>query len=498
MQKSASQNTVKLSSKAIVGQVRDDIQVLTRAVDSWLSKADNYAPEYLLMVMVNCASRCKRGISRIRSLDASDVKADIIKLDKLLEQQKERFQEIFITDKDIIAPFFEHENGLGQRLSALYRQLDRIRTIVEDGILFENADWLQDDLHTAGEDFLVTFTDMASLVYDPPIILSDLDPYIRWTQSFNKLEEKFRRYFTLFSLYASSIQQQLLIREFGRKEFWWLHIALSDEPLLFPHISDAQLLAMGNFFLPTRHRSARSKDCPDLELIIAYAGDDNIGERNKNLVCSHVRHCNYCLQLLLDTRAAEAEAKGTKIKRKYTTATAPLEEMTDAQWADTLKKIPSWLLLREYLEPTTIEFPETIPPVQYTEELPLFLPTAQAARPAASGLPLYHDTGKGEVNLAKIVTVEHDDIISLYFVLSTIEVTLFDNERMHLVGRLEEFAPPDDARWFADWELSNGSIILPEEFHTSDNGFSIIFHFKGAHEKPEGELRLLVLVTRKS
>lgn len=498
MRKSSSQNTVTFSSNEIVGQIRDDIQVLARAVDSWQSGNDDYVPEYLLMVMVNCSARCERGIAMMKSMDASDIKENIQSFAAIFQKQKERFQEIFIKDKILIASLFERENGLGQRLSALDRQLDRIRTIVEDGILFENADWLQDDLHATGEEFLVTFTDMAQLAYDPPVNLSDMDPYIHWIRSFGKLEEKMRRNFTLFSSYAAQIQQKLRKREFGRKEFWWLHELLTDEPLLYPPMSDAQLSAMGRFLLPSRDRLVKSKGCPDPELIIAYADDDDIGEKNKKRVRLHVQHCDYCLHLLLDTRAAEAEAKGKKRKRKKKAVNAPPKELSSAQWADALKKIPSWLLLPEHREPIVIEFPETLPPVQVSDEVPLFLPIAQAMRPAASGLPLYHDTGNGQVNLAKIVTVEQDEITSLYFVLSTIEVALFTNERLHLIGRLEEFSPPGDARWFADWVLSESDIILPEEFHASDNGFSIVFHFKGAIVKPDGELRLLVLVSRKS
>lgn len=483
--------TVNNSDEAILEtvleQAWDDVTMLNNAVESWPTGGGNYESDYLLMVMTAQNARAESAFSLLQKLATTKEEEEIRELKTQFEKGHVSFLEILSEDQFDIEKMFEENGGLTLRLSEILGHLDRVVRVVEDGILFNNAEWLKDDLNEVAESFFYSFHDMARMQYLSPEALRKIASFRQWSNKFKQLEQKLKEKFSYLSLLKDMLQS-IKQREYDQKEFWWLHDDPGEKPQISQVISVDSVHFLGKTVFP--QVVANTESCPDQELLIAYALGDPIGSAKRTEVEAHVKGCRACLMIILETRAADAQANSHTVEDEAQGAKAVIGA-SDEDWKSVLTAIPAWQLLPEQKN-VTIEFPDEIPAIDTSEDIPRYVPAVLAARPNMASLPLMHDTGNKPVVFAKLITVSDQEITSLQFVRFIISLSHFEKGKLYLSGTIKDFFPQDCFFLYCDWLMADGGTVVPaEKTVIKESTISVKFNFPQFTEKPDGEFRIM-------
>lgn len=188
--------------------------------------------------------------------------------------------------------------------------LKNIVQLAQDGDLLNDPDWVAEDLKEEGYDFILRFQDLAltrEALREFPFLNPETQD--RFNKKFANLEKKFRRSFGYFPP-LKNLFQSLKQREYDLDR-WWL--------TRLPEEEDIQEEAIPEDVIVKLKQAYQSQDlfptpnCLDSEMVIAYARNELAPKENKK-VESHIYQCRPCLELVLDVRLVEAEAREGKKK----------------------------------------------------------------------------------------------------------------------------------------------------------------------------------------
>ncbi|MDM8551707.1 hypothetical protein QUF72_16590, partial [Desulfobacterales bacterium HSG2] len=189
------------------------------AIQEWLDPEDGYAQDYLLMLILSNRKRSRLAAERMardvpleyqhyktKLLSLKDRAEDLLKEELLLHNKR--------IEKIISDEFF-------QRVKAIESDLQKLRHITHDGILFDNTEWLEDDLREYAKRFLMNFHDMTLVKWE--LEENPFQTVINakgFRERFAGTEQLFRKYFGNFDV-IQDLFPILRDREYD-PDLWWL------------------------------------------------------------------------------------------------------------------------------------------------------------------------------------------------------------------------------------------------------------------------------------
>jgi hypothetical protein len=476
------QHNTSLSLTNLFESVAYNIESLENSIKNWPPRDDEYVPEYVLQEILSGLGRCKDGLSLLEKQQlTADQHESSQKLHRRYSKNQKLIETLLENDFSQIVELFSRQHGLGLRLNALTQLLEKIKRRIEIDFVFENREENKEDIEDYGEELLRDFTDFARIIINPPPLIVEHKHFIEWKADFEILDKKIKDSFSYFSPLINLLEK-LKVVEYDPKQFWWLQITPPATPEFKTCLTEEQIPQLYHLSIPHRDKETSGAECPDPEIIIAFANRDQIRRDMEQLAEKHVQQCEKCLDLLLGIRAANAAVKREK------------------RWKEALTRIPAWRLYHEHgdqlLKKAQVktEFPDCIPDIRIPKGFPHYTAMAQAIRPSASSLVMYQDTGSQEqLAFAKLITIRDEEILSLEFLIVSLENVIVQGKKLHITGQIEDFNPEhEEFQWLCDWLTSDGHIIEPAEFKVYDSGFSVYFNLP-TKRQPKGELRLLLL-----
>ncbi len=291
----------------VFANLTEDISMYCWVTENWDDVPDGYDQGTLLWDALNNRSRGFSGLALIKKAP-SEYRDCIQKLNELWEIAEKELNGIIQSDYETINRIIN--NDFSEYQSKVEEKIKSARKIAQDGDLLDDPDWVEDDLREVGDDFLIEFQQMANLheqleskVFPNHV---DVSSVLEKYKQIEKLFKKSFGYFNLLSESLSAIQK----REYG-KENWWLN--------KYPEADDIQEVEVPEDFLEDLMSSFRNEadtnvtDCSESENAILYAfrelpRDELIKFKD------HLYSCNFCSQLVHDTRFAEMQAEESASK----------------------------------------------------------------------------------------------------------------------------------------------------------------------------------------
>jgi len=289
-----------LSYEDLFEHATEDISTYLWAIQEWLDPEDGYAQDYLLMLILSNRKRSRLAAERMardvpleyqhyktKLLSLKDRTEDLLKEELLLHNKR--------IEKIISDEFF-------QRVKAIESDLQKLRHITHDGILFDNTEWVEDDLREYAKRFLMNFHDMAlangELEEKPFQTVINAEGF---REKFVGTEQLFRKYFGYFHV-IQDLFPTLRDREYD-PDLWWLNHIPGPDDVEEDEISEAFMDELSRAFQAEK-RSA-TEDCPRADNVIAYAFNELDPELNRE-TREHLLTCGGCFDLFMDLRVAEA------------------------------------------------------------------------------------------------------------------------------------------------------------------------------------------------
>lgn len=289
-------------------QATEDISTYHWAVEVWSDPPEGYTPGYLSILLLSHRARSQQALNKMQGPLPGRYTPYRGKINSLWLESEKKLKENVLPLPDPLKKEIGKE--FNSWLEKLGITLKNIVQLAQDGDLLNDPDWVAEDLKEEGHDFILRFQDLA-LTREALREFLFLNPETqdRFNKKFANLEEKFRKSFGYFSP-LKNILQSLKQREYDLDR-WWL--------TRLPEEEDIQEGAILEDLLGKLKQAYQSQDlfptrnCLDSELVIAYARDELSPEQNKK-VESHIYQCRPCLELVLDVRLVEAEAREGKKK----------------------------------------------------------------------------------------------------------------------------------------------------------------------------------------
>jgi len=440
--------------------------------------------------LVSCLSSRARGIQALNIIQQNNPPDEYLvyhkKLRLLLEAADSRLNRLLNDHSEFVGSLFLPEGDLWGQLDHLERQLKTLRRAFQDWLLFqEETDPPDETLRDMAADFLLPFADFYRISEDAPPSFTAWADFQSWRSRFSELNNQFQACFGYLQPVADFLIQ-LQQREY-HADFWWL----TRQPLLNdvqePELSDAWLQTAGQkVFAPS------GETCPESGLVIAYAFHELMGQERLE-VQNHVRSCSFCLNLVLDLRAAQEEAeKGGQQLIDWTTYLSETRESRRRQSGSIWWAIPTQTMLRDLSHRfgNIINWPQSIPAtMKNTLEMLLMAPFK------AEALPLMAADHPGDVVIAKSITLEVDGTIQEIVPVTVIVHHLATTEEgIELSGELpSEFQTIVHIDFHFGWQYPDNSFQLLETNLLERKGIYFVASLKSSCDRRDGNVLIALI-----
>lgn len=291
-----------LSYEDLFEQATEDISTYLWAIQEWLDPEDGYAQDYLLMLILSNRKRSRVATERMTQDVPSEYQPYRTKLVSLKDRAEDLLTEELLLHNKRIETIVSDE--FLQRVKVLESDLLKLRHITHDGILFDNTEWVEDDLREYAKRFLMNFHDMA--LANGELEEKPFQSVIKaeeFREKFAGTEQLFRKYFGYFHV-VQDLFPSLRDREYD-PDLWWLNHIPGPDDVEEDEVSEAFMDGLSRAFQAEK-RSA-TEDCPRADNVIAYAFNELDPELNRD-TREHLLTCGGCFDLFMDLRAAEADA----------------------------------------------------------------------------------------------------------------------------------------------------------------------------------------------
>lgn len=484
-------NLQSIDNETLFEWATADISTFVAAAEA-LSTCTDAEPSTLFDFFV-LKVRTARAINRLKAVEAKDYKPAAEKLIRIYSSATEN-----INDDGLFSKFAENQTSYQElviRTENAWNLLNRTRRIVQDGFLFNNRDWLQEDLEEIAEEFLVAFTELASFYEILPDRLLDIEAVTDPWRQFNRLEVAFRGWFGYFSG-VEEIRARLAAREYGA-EFWW-----------FTETPDEKTLTADRTLTDEQQDMEAGKICPDEDLLYAYiSGRKETGGFDLGL---HLTQCRDCRSLAEAIRESERLRMRGEIPKQVAEIFSRVDkEKQKAKANGDSKPLPGeiprvvvsspWITWEPQVE---VIYPHETCHVMIepnvTEMEQLFQANGWSALQELPIPPQAHAaTKRGTGVWAKIVRIAQDMIQKFSIVeLDHIDIAQQEDEVI-FAGALPYWLNlPEQVEWFCDLLKTDGTVLSPSKWRIKDRCFTATFPLgeKRAEDTQYGELRLLILV----
>ncbi|MDM8551714.1 hypothetical protein QUF72_16625 [Desulfobacterales bacterium HSG2] len=208
-----------ISYEHLFEQATEDISTYLWAIQEWLDPEDGYAQDYLLMLILSNRKRSRLAAERMARDVPSEYQPYRTRLIRLKDRAEDLLREELLLHDKQIEKIISDE--FLQRVKELEADLRKVRHITHDGILFDNTEWVEDDLREYAKRFLMRFQDMA-LAYGE----LEEKPFQRvinaegFRERFAGTEQLFRKHFGYFHV-IQDFFPTLRDREYD-PDLWWL------------------------------------------------------------------------------------------------------------------------------------------------------------------------------------------------------------------------------------------------------------------------------------
>jgi len=470
-------------------QLTEDVHGYCQAIQKWQEKDAGYTQGYPHIYMLSCRARSKRGLKSIEDIELPpqyiDAKKDLVQhfndaeicLHNIIEQEKEDIERLLSQGSE-----------LDERVNMLSSQLIRFRRAFRDRMLFGNDCIEYEELRDLGHDFLLLFSDIAAVIYNPPPTLATWETFNQWGSRIKSLEQLFRDWFGYFEplkdIFESIRQQEYNI------DFWWLTKTPSLEDVEELRISEGHLVALGQLIEQTGAPKSH-----DAGLAFEYASGNLIGSRLQQ-IRHHLMTCPSCMEDVIYSRL-------TMVSSQKPTAQGVPQIILEAiragksgpsYWlgrllADLKNTLPSLIL------PTVEEVKAALGDTWCTMVEALLM-----ARLRQEQLPLLAGEKEqiGEYTIYALrIEATGDEIKNAVPIKATISSQVYEKGRLSISGKVE--LVPEGATgaslWYCCWLRADGRLVRPEpkSFHFNKEKGDFFVSFK-AKKIDKGELRLMQMV----
>ncbi len=293
--------TYDLSWEEVFAQATEDVSTFVRAVKDWPESSEGYSQDYLLIMILSYRARTAKAL---QTMDTAELPEEYLPYAKQMEnlfQKGEKFLgEILASNAGLMGKIISNE--LKKRAENLLQSLQKIRSLVHQGYLMEDEEWVEDDLRETEHDFLLDFQELSLCrkELETPLFQNAVNAR-SFTDSMKSVENKFRQYFGYFHVIAD-ILASVRNREYNPPDWWFTEIPDENEvpePGISPETAE-------NLFQAYQTLPDMPGKCPAPEEIIAYAFDELAAENNPR-IRKHLTECRNCLNLVMDLREADRE-----------------------------------------------------------------------------------------------------------------------------------------------------------------------------------------------
>jgi len=461
----------------------EDISTYNWAVELWPERNEEYSAGHLLITAVSSRARGLLALKRIASEELSeDYKFYQEKLQHMLDKAEAAFKHLVVDHTEELQSLFQEGGELWDRLSSLDLQLKHVRHIAQDGMLLQDEEWESDDFREAAHDFLLYFSDIHYLAYDPPKELAAFAAFTAWGLDFENVEKQFRAWFGYFAP-VSDLLNVLSQREY-EPGFWWFTETPMLDKVTGSKLTDERVRALGRLL-----DVVPPEKCPDQELIIAYAMDELSGQKRLD-VQSHVNKCPLCTKHVLDVRFAVAQGEARKDE-----AVAVPDVLIEAikNPAKRLQKILGDL---QALEPS-LAMPDTDRILSTVHDIIDLSHVLPLVKPPRELLPMAAKDAEGRkiesifANKVEIISGELKD-----FEVFPVKIVdkVYEDGILSVYVEIPKGLRQKDYAWNCCWESKNGEVAWPDPgtFRVdTDTGF-ISAEFS-LTDRPDGMFRLSIL-----
>jgi hypothetical protein len=438
--------------------------------------------------LVSCLSCRSRGIQVINIIQQNNPPDEYRvyhkKLQLLMEAADSRLNRLLNDHSEFIISLFLPTGDLWGHVGHLERQLKALRRAFQDWLLFhEETDPPDDTLRDLAADFLLPFAEFYRASEDAPPSFKELADFQSWRSRFSELDCQFQACFGYLQPVAD-----MLTRFWQREnhaDFWWLTRKPDMAEVMEPELSDAWLQDIGRSeIIPS------GEVCPESEMVIAYAFHELSGQKRLD-VQNHVRSCSFCLNLVLDLRVAQDEARldsqqPVDLMQFLSIAQKKHNLNAVSEW----RHIPATPFFRELSSRfgEILNWPQSIPAtLQNILELLFATPFKEQALPQMAS---DHD---GDIIIAKLITLDAGGIQNISPVTVIINHLAQTDDGIVISGELpSEFQAIPDIDF--GWQCPDNSVRILKTKHLERKGI----YFVTCLEKPsvdrlDGGIRLVIV-----
>lgn len=446
----------------------------------------------LLRLFANRA-RLQAARAEIAAIEVPEMATEAQRFQRVHDKAVTAFDRLLTREQDFLAELMETGEGLMERLETVETALRRLRHLVQDGILADNAEWLRDEYDQAVLEFLIGFDDFAFFFQGVPAELRGLAGFGRLQGRFTLVETLLRQWHGILHGAGETLAWQLR-RSFGAP-FWWL----TETPPTFFESEQVEELekllpAFGDLLRRTKGTVAA---CPDEALLDDFALGRDLSDGTT--IAAHVEQCRDCRDYVAARRESEAIRTGQKepdakllaLIRAAGRARPTLNYADLAELERDLSRMPA-----EVSASGGRRSAKVLPFASRRDARTASREDATTARllrlqPDPSALPLAADSGNGGRFLAKRIEVAGGKLVSTCFFPACLQGKAVEGDCLLVGGVLEPGEIPTAGQWSCAWENPDGELVFPDNYKIQDVYFRAAFPYPQA--QPEGRLLLLLL-----
>jgi hypothetical protein len=293
-------NTIKECSwDDLFEQATEDISTYLWAVSEWEEPDQEYASDYLALLMISSRNRSRIAETKLKNAP-SDYKGYVNKLSKMKKDAELTLSEQMAEHQQELSQIISHD--FKERLSEIKSLLLKVRDAAIDGDLYDDQEWFHDSHQRYAKHFLIQFGDMAVIVdelqKEPFKTLQTND----FQKTFHEIDQEFRKYFGyFFSETIVDFISYMKNREY-ESNYWWLNKKLKADDIEENYEMFEQLMSEFKTMYQN-DKIDKTDSCSMMESTIAYGMKEL--DPLKNLeVFNHIVSCPFCRKLLIDIQFA--------------------------------------------------------------------------------------------------------------------------------------------------------------------------------------------------
>lgn len=286
--------------EALFEQAVEDLSAYGYAVRA-LEGGDGEGPaDYLLELLLASRARGRQALERISRGVPQEYAPYGTRLERLWKEAEAGLDSYLETRGEEARALLKE--ALPGRLKRLENRLAEVRRLGQDGDLFQDPEWVAEDLSECAGDFALGFaraSRAAEEALNAPFDRMDSEGF---RESVRRVDGDFQKDFGYTAPLAGLLQWM------GEREYswrpWWLSREPRPEEVADARMPGERLEELGQVF---RHEAATAaKDCPRMPEAVAYALEELSADQVREMR-EHMASCRACRRLALDLRAASAE-----------------------------------------------------------------------------------------------------------------------------------------------------------------------------------------------